>query len=117
MKINGFVKLFDITEDQSIETGVIIKTPLKVTSISAEISPVGANTYWQGSSEKTELIYTVQVQSRSYKDQKYIAFKDRAGTMKIYQIHNVAKGESLQYLKLNCKVTQENLEELIAYVI
>jgi hypothetical protein len=117
MRVNGCVKLFDVVENQTLDSGIMTKSPIKITSLNAEISPVGANTYWAGSSERTELLYTVQMHERSYKDQKYIAFKNRNKVTQIFQIHNVAKGESLHLIKLNCKNTEESLEELIESVI
>ena len=116
MRANNTVYLFDITEVQNPNTGIIEKQVQTITKLQAEVSPVGSNTFWQSSSENIQLLYSVQINARMYRKQKYIGFRDYEG-FRVYQIHNVGKGEALHLLKLNVKSTEEALEELVADAI
>lgn len=116
MKANTTIWLFNFEESQDEINGTRTKIALLVTKVQAEKSPVGTQSYWDASSNHIQLAYTIQMIERAYKLQKYVYFRDK-GIGRVFEVNNVGKGESEQFIKLYVKNTHEDLEGMIENVI
>jgi len=117
MLSNSTIYLFDIETIQDPINGERMRSIKSVKKVIGELSEVGANTYWNAHSNNVNLVATVQIFKHAYKNNKFIYIKSR-GMSELYEVNNVAKGESFEKIRLNLTVsTDEDLKELIKNAI
>jgi hypothetical protein len=117
MQANATIYLFDTDTVQDPINGERIRSVKSVKKVIGELSEVGANTYWNAHSNNVDLVATVQIFKHAYKNNKFIYIKSRS-MKELYEVNNVAKGESFEKVRLNLTVaTDDELKELIENAI
>lgn len=117
MLINATIYLFDIKSDQDQISGERTRSVNSFKKVLGELSEVGANTFWNAHSNNVELSATVQIQKQAYRNNKFIYLKKRKIGY-VYEVVNVAKGESFEKVRLNLVESKEfDLKEMIENVI
>lgn len=98
---NTVIYLFDVSTIQDPISGARTKRIDKKTKVLASIQLVGTNTYWQAQQAKVNIVATVELLKRSYRNQKYIYIKSSYNPSGVYIITNTAKALDAYNIKLN----------------
>ncbi|MFH2116763.1 MAG: hypothetical protein ABII85_01825 [Bacillota bacterium] len=117
MLANATIYLLDVDISPDAISGESIQTVNSFKKIIGEVSEVGVTTFWNAHSENANLDATIQIQSRTYSENKFIYLK-RNSVGKLYEVVNVAKGESIDRIRLNLTESKiEGLKELVENAI
>lgn len=117
MLSNATIFLFNTDIVQNDINGESDRVVNSFKKILGELNSVGANTFWNAHSNQVELVATVQIQAVAFKNQKFVYLK-RNGQGYVYEVNNVAKGESFEKIRLNLSESKEvGLKELIESAI
>lgn len=103
------IYLFNTIEVQDENSGLIEKTVTNKRKALGIVSQVGANAFWNATSNQIELSYQIEIQSDLFQMQKYAAFRN-FGSLEIYEIFNTGKGSRPNLITLNVRKTSEEIE-------
>lgn len=114
--IKSTIYLFNINQVQNQNTGKRENVVEKTAKIIGEIGQVGTTTFWNATSENIALSHTVQINYKSFDNEKYLAFRSK-GKIKVLTVNNTAAGIKPHLIKIHCTETKKDIEDMILKVM